>query len=64
MRQDVQDDPEPQARRRFDLPPSTTQKDWTRVLIRPGTNGIKKLQEARLPLAKVYNMEFDLTCKK
>ena len=43
---------------------NTTQKDWTRVLIRPSADGIRRLQEAKLPLAKVYNMEFDLTCKK
>lgn len=43
---------------------STTQRDWTRVLIRPSADGIRRLQEAKLPLAKVYNMEFDLTCKK
>lgn len=43
---------------------NTTQKDWTRLLIRPGADSIKELQQAKLPLAKVYNMEFDLTCQK
>ncbi|QFP76608.1 hypothetical protein [Deinococcus sp. AJ005] len=37
---------------------------WTRLLIRPGAESIKELQKAKMPLAKVYNMEFDLTCKK
>lgn len=43
---------------------STDQKDWTRILIRPDADSIKELQQAKMPLAKVYNMEFDLTCKK
>ena len=37
---------------------------WTRLMIRPNKESIKELQRAKMPLAKVYNMEFDLTCKK
>ena len=37
---------------------------WTRLLIRPGADSIKALQKAKMPLAKVYNMEFNLTCTK
>ena len=37
---------------------------WTRLLIRPSKDAIQELQKARLPLAKVYNMEFDLTCTR
>lgn len=37
---------------------------WTRLLIRPGADSIRELQKAKMPLAKVYNMEFDLTCTK
>lgn len=37
---------------------------WTRLLIRPSAGSIKELQKAKMPLAKVYNMEFDLTCTK
>lgn len=43
---------------------STDRKDWTLILIRPDPDTIKELQQAKMPLAKVYNMEFDLTCKK
>lgn len=43
---------------------NTTQKGWTRLLIRPGDDNVRELQKAKLPLAKVYNMEFDLTCNK
>lgn len=43
------------------LPPEVS---WTRVPLRPGSEAVKSLQQAKLPLAKVYNMEFDLTCKK
>lgn len=37
---------------------------WTRLLIRPEASAVRDMQKAGLPLAKVYNMEFDLTCKK
>lgn len=43
---------------------NTTVSNWTRLLIRPDAQSLKELQEAKLPLAKVYNMEFDLTCTK
>ena len=37
---------------------------WTRLLIRPSKEAVRELQEAKMPLAKIYNMEFDLTCTK
>lgn len=37
---------------------------FTRLVIRPDADSVKRLQEEKMPLAKVYNMEFDLTCKK
>ncbi len=37
---------------------------WTRLLIRPSKDAVQDLQKAKMPLAKVYNMEFDLTCTK
>ncbi|MFC4640236.1 hypothetical protein [Deinococcus hohokamensis] len=37
---------------------------FTRLLIRPDADAVKELKKERLPLARVYNMEFDLTCKK
>ncbi|TSA83125.1 hypothetical protein FNU79_12385 [Deinococcus detaillensis] len=37
---------------------------WTRLLIRPGSDAIKYLQQQKYPLAKIYNMEFNLTCTK
>ncbi|MFC3859669.1 hypothetical protein ACFOPQ_02685 [Deinococcus antarcticus] len=40
------------------------QKGWTRLLVRPSASSIRELQDDKLPLAKVYNMEFDLTCTK
>ncbi|EYB69577.1 hypothetical protein DEIPH_ctg004orf0097 [Deinococcus phoenicis] len=43
---------------------NTNIRDFTRLLIRPGASFIKELRDAQLPLAKVYNMESDLTCKK
>ncbi|MFB9992508.1 hypothetical protein ACFFLM_11070 [Deinococcus oregonensis] len=39
-------------------------KGFTRLLIRPKTDALEEIREAKLPLAKVYNMEFDLTCQK
>lgn len=42
----------------------TNQKDWTRILLRPTASAIRDLQKEKLPLAKVYNMEWDLTCQK
>lgn len=41
-----------------------SRKDWTRILVRPSADSIKELQDKKLPLAKLYNMEWDLTCKK
>lgn len=38
-------------------------KGFTRLLIRPGTDALQEIREAKLPLAKVYNMEFDLSCQ-
>ncbi|GAA5437053.1 hypothetical protein ACMT4L_14075 [Deinococcus sp. A31D244] len=38
--------------------------NWTRLLIRPPADAIKELQQAKLPLARIYNMEFDLTCTR
>lgn len=43
---------------------NSSRKDWTRILIRPSDNSIKELRDNKMPLAKVYNMEWDLTCKK
>lgn len=43
---------------------TTAAKGFTRLLIRPGADALQDLREAKLPLAKVYNMEFDLTCQK
>jgi hypothetical protein len=37
---------------------------FTRLLIRPSADAVKGLQEAKFPLAKLYNMEFDLSCTK
>jgi hypothetical protein len=37
---------------------------WTRLLIRPDADAVRELQKARLPLARIYNLEFDLTCQK
>lgn len=39
-------------------------KGLTRLLIRPGTGALQEIRDAKLPLAKVYNMEFDLSCQK
>ncbi|AZI41704.1 hypothetical protein EHF33_02205 [Deinococcus psychrotolerans] len=41
-----------------------TATKWTRLLIRPSADAVKELQKAKLPLAQIYNMEFDLICNK
>jgi len=43
---------------------TTAAQGLTRLLIRPDADGVKGLQQAKLPLAKLYNMEFDLSCEK
>lgn len=46
------------------LQPTVAPGPYQRLLIRPGADSLKELNQAKLPLAKIYNMEFDLTCKK